>query len=397
MRRRKPARGYALTLMLVLLVTGSLYAIVSRLDSSTLQAARTAETARALQQARAALLAYALTYRESHPDEATAVKVAGYGYLPCPDLSNDDGIGMLGTAAGNCGANGTLSIGLLPYRSLGLPDLRDGDGNCLWYAVSGTHKNNPNPNPLNWDTRGQIEILDANGNTLLNAGNAAGGAVAVVISPGPAIDNAAVRQSASRAYKDKPCGTDSAQAAAYLESLAAKMYSGMRRAADGSTVSNDTLAWLSAAELFVAIRKRETEFPGYINTALTDLAGVLNRNYAANNPGSGSRLTAQLVINDLVSTDPIKQSAQNFARQWSDHLWFRKCTTGCTVFGASCAGVLIWSGSGAATPRTGADYLEAGARNLMSNGASNLSTLDAGASYVLETPTKDVALCLNPT
>jgi type II secretory pathway pseudopilin PulG len=395
MSRRKPEHGYALTLMLVLLVSGSLYVIVSRLDSTTLQTARTAETARALQQAKSALLAYALTYRESHPHEATAIKVAGYGYLPCPDLGGDDGIGMYGTAAGNCGNNNAISIGLLPYRSLGLPDLRDGDGNCLWYAVSGTHKNNPNTNPLNWDTRGQIEVFDADGVLLLGA--AGSGAAAVVISPGAPVDGPAVQQSGLRAHKDKPCGTDSTQAAAYLESLAAQMHNGIRKAADGSTVGNDKLAWLSAIELYAAVGKRGTEFPGYINTALTDLAGVLNRNYAGNNPASGYRLASPLVINDIVSTEPTKQSAQNFARQWSDHLWFRKCSVGCTVLGASCAGVLIWSGSGASMPRTSADYLESASQSLISSGTGNLVAADVGASYAPETPHKDVALCLNPT
>lgn len=394
MSRHKPEHGYALTLMLVLLVSGSLYVIVSKLDGTTLQTARTAETARALQQARSALLAYALTYRESHPYGNTAIKVAGYGYLPCPDLGADDGIGMHGTAAGNCGNNNAISIGLLPYRSLGLPDLRDGDGNCLWYAVSGTHKNNPNTNPLNWDTRGQIEIFDADGVLLLGA--AGSGAVAVVISPGPSVDNPAVQQSGLRAHKDTPCGTDSTQAAAYLESLAAQMHNGIRKAADGSTLGNDKLAWLSAVELYAAIGKRGTELPAYINTALTDLAGILNRNYAGNNPASGYRLASPLVINDIVSTEPSKQSAQNFVRQWSDHLWFRKCSGGCTVLGASCAGVLIWSGSGASVPRTSADYLESASQSLISSGSGNLVAADVGASYVPETPHKDVALCLNP-
>jgi hypothetical protein len=397
MHRPNPERGYALTLMLVLLVTGSLYLIVNRLDSSAMQAARTAETARALQQAKSALIAYALTYRESHPDKDTGAKLTGYGYLPCPDLWGDDVIGMHGTAAGTCGNNNAIAIGLLPYRSLGLPELRDGDGNCLWYAVSGTHKNNPNTNPLNWDTRGQIEVLDANGITILSSAGTAGGAVAVIFAAGPAINNAALQQTAGRSPLAKPCSTDSTQAAAYLESLASPMSNGTRKSADGSLISNDRLLWISATELYTEVLKRGTEFPAYVNLALTDLAAVLNRNYSTNNPSASTyRLPSPLVMNVATSTEPVRLSAQNFAYQWADHLRFRKCTGTCTVLGSSCAGVLIWSGIGANTPRTAADYLETNAQNLINTGTGNLSATDVGSVYDPATPSKDVALCLNP-
>lgn len=397
MHRPNPERGYALTLMLVLLVTGSLYLIVNRLDSAAMQAARTAETARALQQAKSALLAYALTYRDTYQDENTGAKVTGFGYLPCPDMASDDGLNMFGTGASNCGANNAISIGLLPYRSLGLPELRDGDGNCLWYSVSGTHKHSPNTNAQNWDTRGQIEIVDANGATIISSVGNAGGAVATIFAAGPAINNATLEQTAGRIPLNKPCSTDSTQAAAYLESLASPMSNGTRKDIDGDVIGNDRLLWITATELYTEVLKRSTEFPAYINLALTDLAGALNKNYASNNPSAGTyRLPSPLVINIGTVTDPIKESAQNFAYQWADHLRFRKCTGSCTVLGNSCAGVLIWSGAGASTPRTAADYLEANAQNLINTGTGNLSASDVGATYDPATPSKDVALCLNP-
>ena len=110
MHRPDPERGYALTLMLVLLVAGSLYVIVNRLDASALQAARSAETARALQQAKSALMAYALSYRVTYDYDDRIPRVAGYGYLPCPDLSSDDALAsMRGTAAGTCGSESAIS------------------------------------------------------------------------------------------------------------------------------------------------------------------------------------------------------------------------------------------------------------------------------------------------
>lgn len=396
MHRPDPERGYALTLMLVLLVAGSLYVIVNRLDASALQAARSAETARALQQAKSALLAYALSYRDTYDYDDRIPRVAGYGYLPCPDLSSDDALAsMRGTAAGTCGSNNAIVIGLLPHRSLGLPELRDGDGNCLWYAVSGTHKNNPNTNPLTWDTRGQIEILDANGNTILSSAGSAGGAAAVIIAPGAPIDSLTLQQSSGRIPLDKPCSTDSTQVAAYLESLGAQMSSGIRKNADGTIVGNDRLAWLSATDLFSEVRKRSTEFPAYVNMALADLAGVLNRNYPGN-VAVNNRLPSTLSISDGVTTEQVEQNARNFAKQWSDHLWFRKCSGACVVSGASCAGVLAWSGSGSTMPRTAADYLETNTQNLINSGSGNLGAADASANYDPATPSKDVVLCLNP-
>ena len=63
----------------------------------------------------------------------------GPGYLPCPDTDGD------GWAEATCGsldgASGQASrLGLLPWKTLGLPDLRDGYGERLWYAVSSKYK-----------------------------------------------------------------------------------------------------------------------------------------------------------------------------------------------------------------------------------------------------------------
>ena len=52
-------------------------------------------------------------------------------------------------------------IGRLPWRTLGLPDLRDSSGERLWYAVSRQFARNPTcmPNcPLTSDTLGQLTV-----------------------------------------------------------------------------------------------------------------------------------------------------------------------------------------------------------------------------------------------
>lgn len=82
------------------------------------------------------------------------------GSLPCPDTNNDGSAELYG------GSNCPSFIGRLPWRTLGLPDLRDGDGERLWYAVSSEFTKNPACPPtfipadcaLNTDNKGQLAI-----------------------------------------------------------------------------------------------------------------------------------------------------------------------------------------------------------------------------------------------
>ena len=77
-------------------------------------------------------------------------------------------------------------IGRLPWRTLGLPPLKDKNGECLWYAVSGNFKSNPKTNHLmNWDTNGLIEVMAADGSNFIAGASMVNRAVAVIFSPGP--------------------------------------------------------------------------------------------------------------------------------------------------------------------------------------------------------------------
>ena len=58
----------------------------------------------------------------------------GIGFLPCPDRDGD------GLSDSPCGLPGNSEEGWLPWQTLGSPPLRDGDGVCLRYAVSGNYK-----------------------------------------------------------------------------------------------------------------------------------------------------------------------------------------------------------------------------------------------------------------
>jgi hypothetical protein len=93
------------------------------------------------------------------------------GNLPCPDVDNDGQLTMNVDFIGN---NCTSPIGRLPWKTLGLTDLRDGAGEHLWYAVARTFWSTRN-DPINSDTAGDLIIT---GTTALN------NAIAILFAPG---------------------------------------------------------------------------------------------------------------------------------------------------------------------------------------------------------------------
>ena len=94
------------------------------------------------------------------------------GSLPCPD-GNGDGIADL--LVGNACAS---YVGRLPWRTLGLSNLRDASGEGLWYALSPSLRDDTSAEPINSDTSAQLSL-----NTPTPLMNIA----AVVIAPGPAL------------------------------------------------------------------------------------------------------------------------------------------------------------------------------------------------------------------
>ena len=131
------------------------------------------------------------------PRTVPSTRVVGPGYLPCPDPDDD------GWAESTCGSlarhlGQAERLGRLPWKTLGLPDLRDGRGERLWYAVSTRYKGLLNcaasracvdMSPA--AALGTITVRDASGR-VLHDGTLAdparaneGGAAAVVIAPAP--------------------------------------------------------------------------------------------------------------------------------------------------------------------------------------------------------------------
>jgi hypothetical protein len=134
----------------------------------------------ALLAAKTALIAYAASERWQ---TSLGHNIDHPGALPCPDRDDDGDADCTGSTTSS-------QIGRLPWRTLGVDDLRDASGERLWYALSFNFRKLP-ATVINSDTPGQLAIT----------GTApASNVVAVVFAPGQALqgqDRNAAHNSAS--------------------------------------------------------------------------------------------------------------------------------------------------------------------------------------------------------
>lgn len=149
--------------------------MVNSVSKIQLKSERDKKTQQALAEAKAAILSYTLTLDLSQFSCGSNCRRPGD--LPCPDTNND------GYADTPCAGN---ALGRLPWRTLGISDLRDGYNERLWYAVSVNFKNTPRSGVLNSDSIGSITVRNSSG-LIVNDGTSTTGVVAVVISPGDRI------------------------------------------------------------------------------------------------------------------------------------------------------------------------------------------------------------------
>ncbi|MBX3648078.1 MAG: hypothetical protein KF766_10490 [Rhodocyclaceae bacterium] len=209
-------RGAALLIFFLLLVMAGLGYLVSGLSPESVEVRRAQQNQEALLQAREALIGYALQYREQQLAQGQPDRV--YGYLPLPDLghnpsnwtdrNNNPGCKAEGCDAANFAGNAlnTTVIGRLPWRTLGLEPLRDGHGECLWYAVSGSHQRQQLVSPMNWDSLSHLDIVVADGTAALTSvlASAHDRPVAVIFSAGPPLPGQ--DRSTDATYEVTRCG-----------------------------------------------------------------------------------------------------------------------------------------------------------------------------------------------
>lgn len=168
------ARGFVSLLMLLVLLSAGSALLLRALNQKTASAAQAAASSRAaLATAREALLGYAVRY----PDTPGVALTAGPGRLPCPDTRLDRG-DPLGAADSPCAQATGTETGRFPWHTLGLPELRDGTGAPLWYAVSNNFRAHLT-GALNNETRGTFKLDDCTREQDI---------VALVIAPGTALE-----------------------------------------------------------------------------------------------------------------------------------------------------------------------------------------------------------------
>jgi hypothetical protein len=120
------------------------------------------------------------------------------GSLPCPDATNQpasippkapndgfaDNVPGPADLLGDCPSY----IGRLPWRTLGLPDLRDEHGERLWYALSPKYRDHVRAQPINSDTPADVPPDPTRNDRLVYANTTASTlapkAMAIIFSPG---------------------------------------------------------------------------------------------------------------------------------------------------------------------------------------------------------------------
>jgi hypothetical protein len=208
-------KGAALILMAAILALVFTAFIINSTTGVEYKAQRDLKTAKALDEAKQALLGWSSI--QDNP-----------GQLPCPEDTTLIGFATEGQAQSSC----TLpAIGRLPWRTLGLGDIRDGNNDKLWYVISSGFRTPP----INTNTMAQLNV-----NGVANA------AVAIIFSVGSPLgtQNRPIPTSSSppdiSQYLDLINNTGSAS---FVSSGAANSF-------------NDRLVLITKAELFSIVTKR---------------------------------------------------------------------------------------------------------------------------------------------
>ncbi len=161
-------RGVALILFATVLVLGVAWFTVGALGKAApTTAERDLKTGAALFAAKQALLSYVAQYA-ARTDHSVP------GRLPCPEPLSP-AAGSEGEAASSC-SNTTVEFGRLPWKTIGIDQPRDGYGETLWYVLGPGFRSSP----INFGSPGQLTV-----------DGAASAAVALIIAPGPALNNLA--------------------------------------------------------------------------------------------------------------------------------------------------------------------------------------------------------------
>lgn len=406
--------------LLVLLLALSLLAAYFSLNAlgGAAHNERAKLNANVLGQAKDALIGFAATYRDSH-----ALQV--FGYLPCPDLTQNPLPGGSSSTAANCPTVGVSALGRLPWQSLQLPALRDNSGECLWYAVSGSVMDVTPSAPLNWDTLGQFVVQDASGKILAGS-TPHTRPFAVILAPGTPLGS----QTRATGTPAPECGgtVNTNNYASYIEGLSgtwppAASATTTITVADANSLANgsnnDVATWVSNKDVFDRIKKR-SDFRADIDALVNGIASCISGlpSISTSYPqfkGLGRR-TAPIPANNLLDSFtancPPTGAQANVLSNWQNNLLYTKpagsstVTLGNGVTYSNCSAVLLFGGE-RTTTQTRSTAIEIGDNT--NNGTpamylegTNAKTFpNAGAysgavGFNPKTASADIARCIKP-
>jgi hypothetical protein len=187
-------RGFALIALLALAALISAFLIASTLNFTSAGNSQEREdrSMSALRQAKAALIAYAANEQwQLYKGQATDQP----GALPCPDIVHDGTEAEEGDS--DCVAAGFSStsnlIGRIPWKTLGIDDLRDASGERLWYALAHNFRKLSGTTIINSDTQAcdtpacDTPVLCPSQLAVIGTAPASN-VVAIVFAPGQALD-----------------------------------------------------------------------------------------------------------------------------------------------------------------------------------------------------------------
>lgn len=223
---RRAQRGAALLVFATVLILGVVWFTVGALAKAAPTAAsREIRTGEALQAGKRALLAYIAQY-------AARFDTAEPGQLPCPESPT---LANVGEASTSCSAT-LLNVGRLPWKTLGIDQLRDGEGEPLWYVMRGFRNA-----PINFSTAG---LLNHNVSPV----------VAMIVAPGLPRNTASLAGTLAGCTKQNQLvanrNTATLNAANFLECGVA---TGSITSPGDSAWTNDRVITITQAEWFDAI------------------------------------------------------------------------------------------------------------------------------------------------
>ncbi len=395
---RQLQRGAALLIFMILMVMGAMTYLVNSLTPEMIEARRAQRTDAALAQAKATLLWYAETFREQQNkiqmDAGNLPPNYVHAYLPLPDLGTNNNTNPFGCpdypSGEGCDANLSGSalhktvVGRFPWALFGTGPLRDGYGECLWYAVSGSHQRIEKIEPMNWDTLGEIDIVTTNETDPAKLKSLIATAherpTAIIFSPGPPLANqnrgatdgnvvtqcggnyipanylepslaASLLDSAgavtsTSAYFSGAVSTSNTDATNLAISTQGKVYkdgtSFKNTCPSSSTncglVANDTGLEITSATLFDAVRKNRN-FRNEIDQMTERIAECARDQIAASNFGTNGK------VNDACSIGLDAFGPPGYYAHYREQVFVSKCAscavTVDTVLAPSCAGALM--------------------------------------------------------